>query len=250
MNLGSRIGSALGRFASRDTIDATRDALSGIFMPADAGEWAELGLTAPDSLYIPEGVASGDLPDLIGGLTFAKTGTWSYNQSVTGWSSRGVKGREGQAGDYFAVNDSNPSLVSTLYLLYLAPGTAGSTRNIVDIGSSTEESLNINAANKFVVKSGVNTAISSAAFTPGTGTATVLKHDRSISKLKGYTLDEILIPTYSAPGSSVDHYIGAGFAECSDSTYLYIARWKGVAAEMSDATIRIMLRTLGHTVTW
>lgn len=232
----------------------THDATSGKYMPASAVEWGTLlagtGIASPTSTYIPSN-ASGNLVDVIGGVTYVANGLPTYQVPVVGWSSVGVKPRNGTAQDYFLATSVDPSTTSVAQLIYLSPNTdPGTPHSLMLLGSATAAEARFTTGRLFQATLGGSTVSGVVAATLGSVVPGILVLNRSALTFKLYTPAEIITAVYSSPGSATDHYVGAGYLGSDDSTMLYLARWTAAGAEMSDANGRTVLQKLGFTVAW
>lgn len=233
-------------------VAASQDATSLIYVPASPQEWANLGLTAPDFQWGAQD-ASSPLAAAIGGITLAQASTPSYQNTITGWSRKALGTADNTGQDWSSTNAGLPDVASNSILLYLIwkPPTANpaAARRIAAIGTSPATSMQFTAAGKVTFIGGANTATSTTDIHNSAPIALVLKYNRTGSETKGYTLTEKITVTFSGTGTGKSVIIG-GSSAAAQQNFLYIAMWKGANAEMSDATVKAMLQTLGWTISW
>ena len=232
----------------------TVDATSGIGVPADATEWAAVGVAAPISLWQCQEAAS-PLADSIGSVNLASAGLGHlYQQAVSGWTRVAARSVDGTAGQRWinSVAAPSPLTTSVMLLAYVdmpttSPGlnrdVFGFVNNLnAGISSTSPGRVRVNCASVFVS----GTAAPQSAVRP-----VVFKYDRTNSAVVVYTDQEKIVGTYNATvtgGAQV--YLGSVLTPAADASYLYAAEWSGADAEISDAAVKTMLETLGWTIPW
>jgi hypothetical protein len=241
---------AEGLAAPAFTIDAT----SAKGVPVDAAEWAAVGVAAPASTWLCQEAAS-PLADSIGAVNLASAGAGHlYQQAVAGWSRLAVRTVDGTVGQRWinSVGAPNPLTTSVTLLAYVdMPTTSpGLVRDLLGLVNN----LNVNLSSTSPARVRINCA---SVFASGTGTPqsavrpVVVVYDRTNSTVKVYTDQEKITGTYNATVSSgTQVYLGGVLAAPPSAGYLYAAEWSGADAEMSDATVKTMLETLGWTIPW
>ncbi len=237
------------------------DATSGKPVPANASEWSNfittngLTLATPDYLHLCQ-EASGNLADTIGGLTLTANGTPAYQQSITGWTRKAVRGNGTTAAQRF-LNGSgpNPSTTSVAQFFYLqTAGFDATVRYISCIG--TVDNLSV-----IGIVSGVSTlrVRQSANIATGTGdyanrvTPCLLVYNQTTGQSALYTdLEKIKPGATGTPASNTGYSLGpASGGTWASSGVLYFAGWTGAGATaFTDATAKTFLQALGYTVPW
>jgi uncharacterized repeat protein (TIGR01451 family) len=230
----------------------SKDGTSGIYTPATAAEWTNLGLTAPDLLWLMQ-EASGTLAETITGtVSLASSGTGlSYQNAVTGWSRKSLKTTSATAGRWSSTNSALPdvSTTSCLLLIYGQVITCDTNgRGFCQLGTTTSGRVDTVTTPTYRAVSAANTLTASNAATAVE--PIVLKVDRTNSVVTMYTLSEKKTPTFGSTMTGKGLYVGGNASISSANQYLYGAAWTGSHGEMSDATVKSMLQTLGWTPTW
>ncbi len=240
-----------------------KDATSGIYVPADATQWADfitckgLTISAPNSLWLLQ-EASGNAADSIGSLTLTATGTPSYEQPATGWTRLGV-GFTDNATQHFSVaaaSGPNPTTTSSFWLCsvvirteptaartILGPGRITSSTDEIRLMASPSAGTNrLGMRCDAVVTNGVS---DHAAGTHFFG----CKYDRANSIVVGYSELEKHSGTYSA--AILDGTKGFGGVVAMDAVYVYACMWSGAAAEaMTDANVKALQVARGFSIPW
>ena len=239
--------------AAASGIAVSRDATSGIYLPASSTEWAtfraafSLTAPAPDSLWLLQ-EASGNPVDTIGGLTLTAAGTVTYNQAATGWTRTGVGLADGVNSQFATTSASLPNAnAASQTVLMLGTVTTSSARNR-QVYTGPNNSLRIiGGTPRFSVTAIASTASGSArplnAVRPR-----IYTHDCTGSVQKGYTDQEALGITYTAIAGKVMR-IGST-AAAPGGVFLYACAWYNANAEISDANIKALLQAMGFTIAW
>lgn len=228
---------------------ADADATSGIYVPSSAAQYTALGLTAPDALWLMQ-EASGNLADSIGAIPLAPGGTVTYDNALAGWSRKFVGTSDGVAGYFNTMSASlpNPASASILVLLYAnVTAIPAAIRQLLEMFTGPNGRIRINTTPRTVLyldpASATGTANPVGAVRPY-----VFKYDFTNSLCSAYTDQEKLSVAFSAEvGKSL--LIG-GSSVPPTARYGYAASWFNAAAEMSDASVKSMLQTLGWTIPW
>ncbi len=233
-----------------------RDATSSKYVPSSAAQFTALGLTAPSSIWLLQ-MASGNASDSVGSLTLTAANTPQYQQSATGWTRVGVGFTDASGMRFTAAAGvgPDPTTTSTLWLYYVVIRTeptatrllGGATRcdqssDMVRMGfspSAGTSRLNVNCDGV-----GANGTLDH----PAGSHPFVLKYDRTNSACVAFSEVDKSTTTYS--GAVLDGAKGIGSNSTPDMVCVYAAMWSGAAAEMSNATIKTMLTTLGWSPTW
>lgn len=271
LRVGLRCGIAAGIAADAvspggaSIAGVARDATSMIYLPATAGQWntllaaANISTGNPSALHLPDLAAGGNLVDQIGTFTLTATGTLTYQQSVSGWSTKGIATSTGVSGTLASIAAGLPDISTTsmLAVVYvLVPATVATFRSIYQFGptfGSQAGALLSTSSNKRM------RAIADPNFLDGTDDATaqvrpfVLKVDRTAGACALYSDREKLAPALTVTPTGKAYTLGGDntMSFFPDAfTYLYSAVFFAAAAEMPDAKVRTLLQTLGWTVLW
>jgi hypothetical protein len=265
--VGPRIGVAIG--VSTDEVGAGAVALPGVtqdsaslkYAPATAGEWATVlsaaGLAGgnPADHYNCQD-ASGNLTDAIGAVPLVVGGSPLYQQAVTGWTRKAVAITATTVQAFSVALGVGPdaSATSVAWLVYVVTSTTpGGNRNVVyATGSVTAVGIDhIVSGNKLMIRCGVNTTNSAAAYTLATVYPVLLVYNRTASSVTMYTDQEALVGTFSVVVDGVKGYGATQGNGDSSSKYLMGSVWSGAAAEQfTTAGARALLQTLGWTIPW
>lgn len=233
----------------------TRDASSGIYCPASAGEWtllmAAAGLATgnPSALYLCQ-EASGNLADSIGTFTLTASGTGlSYQQTVGGWARKAINTTEAATGAFINTDAGLPdiSTTSALILGYIKPTTTGTTRALLGMGAAATP-----IAVERLLTSGFPRLRCGATLVSGVGgdpTTQVRPWTAQINRTAtlATVTDELEKVTTATLSTATGKQATLGNLFVTDSTcsYLYAAIFFGAAAELSSAQLKTLLTTLG-----
>jgi hypothetical protein len=178
----------------------------------------------------------------------------SANNPVAGWSRTAFGTADGTANGCSTVAIANLSTTSYALLAYVAlTGTPAGARSVFGFGSAGDHRyVGVTTTPRY--QAGIYLgATADGTGTPGSDVRPVLLLvDRTGSRLRVYTDQEVITLAWAAPvaGSALLNFgdqIGVGSAP---AYFLYAAGFSGAAAEMSDASVRSLLQTLGWTVAW
>jgi hypothetical protein len=253
---GAFIGSAIGSSAddegggSNPLAGVSRDATSGIYVPATAAEWATvlsvagIGSGGPASVWGFQD-ASGNLADSVGASPLTVTGVGAYQQAVPGWTRLGIQTAD--AGTFRASTawptSTTASVLALGYITVLSLPAA--SRELLGMASAT--------GTFEVLATGVPRTVNGANTGPGTVSLVgavvpcVLRYVLSSTLLTGFSLADKMNPTAGAITSAV---LGDILLTDAATQWLYGAAWTGTPAEMSDAQVKTLLQTLGWEPTW
>lgn len=245
----------------------SKDATSGIRVPASATEWthvmtiAGLATGNPSALWLMQ-EASGDLADSIGAFTLVSNGHagGSYQQAVSGWTRTATTTTDNSTLD-FACSDSGLPDISTTSALFLAyvnlPASFGATeRSIVTLGGAYgsqiagESAPSSNPAKVALAQNGVT---SQAAATATTGVHPLVVQVNVTAGVPYVFTDADKITNTLGAHVGKGSVIGGNNAStwaAPSAGFLYGVEFFGAAAEMSNAQIKTLLTTLGWTVAW
>lgn len=242
---------------------ATKDAASGIYVPANAAEWASVMSAAGISSGGPSLLwslqeTSGNVADSIGAFTGAASGTLTYSSAVAGWTRVGIKTTSGFAGIVVNSSASLPDISSASFtaVLYVAlGGNPATTRSIIQMGPTfaTRGALEHPTTDVLRVFDTSNQAATGTLSIANTVKPLVLRVNRTTSLVTGYTNSEKLSPIWDATIAGKGIQIGGDNIQTwfpGSDTFMYFAGFFNTAAEMTDAQIKTLLQTLGWTVTW
>jgi len=118
---------------------------NGIYFPETAAQWNELGLPAPDALWLCQ-ESSGNLVDVINGYVLTAAGTPTYQQSLGGSFARkgvgltaGTSQQFGNSAGIFPIGATDSIMIYTVLtfsagannrqILHFAPGVEGRIRH-------------------------------------------------------------------------------------------------------------------------
>lgn len=247
-------------FGDGGGITVPTDGPQGVYVPTTADHFSQLSLPVPISLWTFQQSATdsaGDMPDNLGtGFTLADTGAPLYQQGpVTGWTR--VLAGFNQAVQRFAATtapaDANPALVSIADLYYFVAQTVpGATRGVVNQGGNM--GVGLTTAGRLILHMAGVTATDTT-----TGPLTtddlvhpiLVVHDLTNLTSTMYTDQAATSVTYAAATNGTTG-IGGGIFSTSPPALagaLLGWRWVGANAEISTATAKARLQTLGWTVT-
>lgn len=238
----------------------TVDATSNKPVPANATEWADfitaksLTIAVPNYLHLCQ-EASGDLADSIGSLTLTANGTPLYQQTVTGWTRKGVKGNATTANQRFLNSSApNPSTTSIARLAYISVGTLDTLgREILGNGSSGDvsvQALTVGGINTIRYREGSNISDTTNAGYGATAFPIMLVVNQTTSAARLFTPLAKVSPTFGAPSTSTNYFIGAQSGTWADVTVIYECGWQGADAEISDAEAKALFEAFGYTIEW
>jgi len=233
------------------------DATSGIGVPANDMEWAnlaaveELSVGLPSHLYLMQ-EASGNLSDSIGSLTFSASGTPSYSNAVSGWSRSAIGTSDGTSGAF--TNTTNPpTAISTSMAMlgYIRIDTTATERQFMMINGTSSHLVQVNVTGAGLLRYYVETGnvLGTVNYEGGSVVPILMVYDRTNSRAIIYTNEEKITATYAAVSAgSTKRWCGTS---PPTALYLYGAIWTGAAAETlsTDANAKALLEALGWTVT-
>ncbi len=222
---------------------AFKDTLQDTFMPLSQAEFSALGLTPPNTAIHLCQETSGNLADATGnGKTFTPTGSPSYNTAVSGSSLLGVSCTD-LGGSFSYSNGPNATLtsVAVLVMVNITAGPAA-TRDLIAMFPSSTMSIRVTATPRFGCHLGGSAP--SGTFSPvGYGPA-LLVYNKTATTAALYTLNEKIIPTWSAETNALMKILGGNAA-----TITRVYEWEGSAAEAvagNSTLAKNLLTTLGN----
>lgn len=228
----------------------TRDAASGWYFPASAGEWTALmtfaGLATgnPSSVHLSQ-EASGNLVDSIGAVPLTVTGAGHvYQQAVTGFTRLAAATVDATAGQKWinTTTAPNPNLVSTLWLncMRMPAANPAAVRDLIANAGTMD--VRYTAVGKISIINGATTA--GVASPGGTVQWIAIQHDITASAWLGYTLQEKITGVFAAMASNPSYMLGGQTTTAADAGYMYDALFGGASAELTTAQMRTLLQTL------
>lgn len=260
--LRSSVRSGLNPGAS--AITWTVDATSTKSVPANSSEWTDfiaynaLSVAVPNSLWLCQ-EASGNLADSIGSLTLTAFATPLYQQSVSGWTRKGVGFTDTTVNQRFTAASGtgpDPGATSVTFLwLMSVTATPASTR--------TQAMISDTGTTQFTLRVLTTPALRAVVFNVnanGTDDPTndgiqpmALKYDRVNSEAKVYTGVEKIAGTYNA--GVLDGHKGIGGGNVAGVTpatgqCVYGCMWSGANAAISDANMKALLVAMGFSIPW
>lgn len=234
----------------------TQDATSLKYMPQSTTEWtnflayAGLAIGTPKHTYLLQ-QASGNASDVGSGTAITLTAAgWTYQQSLTGWTTKGVTCADNASATFSSTSTSLPDISSTDALLIIfaaVTSTPAATRSLGGIGSSTTS-----VQTKIITSSGTKVQANSGANSLNGSTVlgtTVVPFVMSSHNHTCYSLDEKLVPTLGTQ-SGKSLRLG-GLSNNSPALFMLAAyQFEGTDAQLSDAQIKTLQQKLGFTVNW
>ena len=236
----------------------TSDATSGVFLPQSSSEWTTFnalnGWSNPAHLYLCQ-EASGNLADSIGSAALTASATAPlYHQAITGWSTLAVGTTNATLNQRFSSTAMvDISTTSMLAVAYLVTGAApASALGYLTFGTTTNYArFALTATPRYQVSStSTNNTTGTAAVPLTTVVPHVLQVDRANNVVRGYTLAEVLTPTFGSGMTGNQISLGATINGSQNATTLrclYLAVWTGSAAEKSQADVKNLVVQLGNT---
>jgi hypothetical protein len=236
----------------------SRDAASGIYVPATSAEWTTTMSVAGIASGGPSGVwlcqeASGSLADSVGVFTLTAGGTGSsYQNAVTGWTRKAVGTTEANATRWQSVDVGLPDPATTSYLTILyaqVMSTPAATRSIFEYGTSPAR-IEITSTPRTQANFPAASPVTGASSPLGSVRPFVLRHNLTASTNAVYTDQEKLAPTFGVATANKTYRLGAAANNAPTALILYAMLLAGAAAELTDAQIKTLLQTLGWSIAW
>lgn len=247
------------------TENVPTDGPSSWRVPKSAAGFTALGITAPQHLHLAQ-EASGTLADTIGNMPMTATNAPSYQNTVSGWTRKGVGVNDTTANQGFsAAAGLGPNLgtQSFAYLAYLNIGTSDhlETRELLGVGIADPDTQNIafgapTSGDIFTFRS-ENVTANGVYAAANTNTAVLFVFNRNAGTTKVYTSGgDKIVGTYI--GNITDGYkillgsvpVSSGTPHAVTSKCFYSAWWTGAAAQFTDATATTLMTTMGISALW
>jgi len=233
----------------------TKDATSGIYMPANATEWAAVlsvaGITSGGpSLLWRCNEASGNLADSIGSFTGTATAgspALAYQQAVPGWAAKGISATDATTGNILTTSSSLPD-ISTTSMAVLAyqvvTATPASVRTSFLMGTTALAAC-VSAASRDCVNNGALTPGSSAIL--NVAEPRILQQDVTHQVQALFTLNDKVVATWAGTRTGKQLKL---FSGPPASTVWYLTAFFGASAELTAAQWKTLLKTLAWAPTW
>jgi hypothetical protein len=227
-----------------------------IYVPNDAQDFTDLGLTPPTHLFLAQ-EASGNLADSIGAFTLTANATPLYQQARSGWT-RTFTGFNQVANQRVAGGAGvgpNPATTDVLWVGYMVSDTLpGAARGVMAVGANVVVMLiNTTGALRLSV---AGVTVDDTTTRPDLDDLVhpiVILHDATNSRTVLYT-DEAKTPgTFAAATDGTKGFGGNAVGSASPpaaSGVFWGAVWTGADARLSDAQVKTLLQTLGWTIPW
>ena len=235
------------------TLNVTRDATSGIYLPSSSTEWTDfrsyfsLSAPAPDSLWLLQ-EASGNPADSIGAFTLTANGTVTYQQTLSGYTRKGV-GTTDNVNSRFGNQDvslpTGGAASQTVLFIANVPSAPAGNRSLYD--GQTGCTIRINSTPRAVAISGANTATGTVS-PVGTTRPYVYRENFTAGTSTVMTDQEKLSPTHGTI-SGRNLRLGST-ASTASAVFGYACAWYNANAEISDADIKALLQAMGFSISW
>lgn len=229
----------------------SRDSTSNRFVPANATEWTSLlegsGFSNPGSTWLAQ-EGSGSLADAFGARTATLTGTASYQQTVSGWTRKGVLVTSGTT-SRFSISTPNAQTTSLMLVQYIFTNTT-SAGGLNRLGTTQAEGASYFTTGLPVqlrvrAHSGANTA--SGTINPAGTSLVVTKLDHAANQLVVYTdKGDTLKPTFVNQNADLTSYLLGDASSASNGLMVYGALFTGSAAELSDAQVQQLIKRMNN----
>lgn len=237
--------------SSSSDLQVSKDATSGVYVPASSTEMTNLGLAAPANIWLCQ-EASGNLADSVASVTLTAAVTPAYQQAISGWTRKAVKTTETTVGQRFSVaagSGPNPATGSIAWLLYIStPTTPGGNRQIWEAGDSAHPLLvRLTTANKWQLSCDAVLSATTGNFNNATVHPLLVVYNKTSLTVTMYTDSEQVSGTYSAAIIDAVKGLGATTGTAGTENVLYMATWSGANAETIG---KASLTTLGWSLSY
>lgn len=238
-----------GEVAPDPMLGVTQDATSGGYIPQDASEWdiATAGTAMEGqiaSLYMMNGSVTART-DLVGVRSLQTTGGTSESP-VTGWAALGWRGAENSGAPFAAWAMENPTLTSMIAFALIdfqlsVPVGPMALMSFPAAAAASMQEARLDVGRIGQPRSGTNTTNGAVAATGVQWVAFQLARGRS--ELALHIAGEVIKPTWTAPSSSTEGFLG-GFANMTNVAYLSVAFFHGTAGAASQADVATVVARL------
>lgn len=221
----------------------------GIYFPTNSADFVALGLPVPTSLWTLQ-EASGNLTDVISGVTLTVVGTPLYAQTVAGFTT--VKGfTTTEVSNQRAANTTtapNAGTTSVLTIAVVSEMAAAPAANRVLLAHGTNADVLHNPSDRLVGR--FAGAQSAQVVDPGGLRFVALQSDRTNAAARLVTDQANTTGTYNATIAGISTSIGSSGNTPPAANWLRMWQYTGAAAEISAAQIKAIGQTLGFTFGW
>jgi hypothetical protein len=237
----------------------TRDAASGKYFPANATEWttfmAAIGLATgnPIDCWGCQDAASPLSNSITGASTLVAAGTPSFQQPVSGYTRLAVTNGTDNSTNRFTGTGSEINTTSQLLLAVMNMPTAnpGGTRSFLEMGAvGTRAAIEM-------LNTGVMRGVSLANAASGTDGKSAVRPltisvNRTTNAVRATTDQDKMLPTFDTTmaGTLIDVWSVATGNSSPIAGCLYMVRFTGAAAELTDAQLKTLLQGLGWSIAW
>lgn len=237
----------------------TKDATSGRYIPQTAAEWTTLlagtGISPPDSLWRCQ-EASGNLADSIGSAAMVASGSPTYANVVSGWTSRAVDCADAST-QFFRASGPNIGGSVMVFAWIAFPASAPSLRrSVITLGAAYGTQLAVNTkvnSNPTLIAledhgddgtgSGGGTGTSTYTTDPvGGGVHPVLAQGNvtAHTAFLSTDLEQVIDATALSGADALDGFVWLGGNNAQNwfsggNGFIYAAAWFGSHAEISAA---------------
>lgn len=235
----------------------TVDATSGIGTPLTEAEaeavLTDAGVGSPNvtSLWKFGTPASGDVSDSIGAKTLTASGTWSYQQSVSGWSTKSMKSTAGTSG--ILTNTSFGNINANSYTVFLLAKTSveGGTRSIFGMGDIFDDDacIEITSTPRLQVGEGDGTRTVGGSDPTGSTRWIVLRIDDTGNTVDGFTSQEKIIGGTQACNGTRIFFGGDNVQTWFPGNTDYLLAFITPVA-LTNTEIKAVLTSLGESPGW
>jgi len=242
-------------------VTASKDATSNIYVPVSTTEWSNLSVHGVPSFQWGCQDASGSLVADFGGLNLPIGGSGQlYQQTVTGWTRKGVGTPDNGTTDWVSSNASLPDAGTTsvaVQAYYVPPASnPAGNRRIFAYGTTTTFGARVSTAGKLIFDVGTNNTTGTVTWTGTPSMVLRILFDRTNSRAILYatsldgTKNEKLSVTLPGTLPTGKQIVVGGAGAAAAGTYFFVDILSGAAAEQSDANTKADWQALGWTVGW
>lgn len=232
---------------------ADTDATSGKYVPSTAGQFTALGLAVPSHLWLLQ-EASGNAADTIGSCTLTPANSPLYQQTVTGWTRKGIGFNQTANQRLAAAAGVGPNIgtTSVLWLGYVRVTSApAAVRTVIGPNISGTAQCRVDITTTPVARANINSTLATGGSTITSAVRPIaILLDRTNSRAVVYTDQEKVTGTYSALVADGAKGLGSSGGTSFPGECVWMTAWTAGAAELSDAQVKTLLQTLGWTIPW
>jgi hypothetical protein len=230
----------------------TIDAASGEYTPLTEAECETVlsagGVAAPSvtNLYLFGTPASGNVSDVFGGKNLTAAGTWSYQQTVAGWTIKSAKTSAGTAATFSNATFANVNATNyTIFLLAKVATVAVVTKTLFQIGANWDDTatIEINTTPRMLLGEGDGTRSTGGADPCGVVRWFVLRVNDTGNTIDAFTSQEKLVGGTNAANGGTLLFGGDNNNSNFPATCDYIEGFVAAGA-LTDAEIHGSLTAL------